>query len=407
MSADQLIKLIKKLSKSHSLAVSDVQDFFFVTHRLMPYLSTLQETGMFLQWYGDKIHTRGFPGIDNVSNYLAGFNKIRTYVTDPYEQATIFIVVKLQLLQRTVSMIRYFLHYDRPPRDQAYINMVVKPYIDSAANSIRIIKEQNFDVNIDERLKKITEVKDIQTFNRHYQALIELLKIEQGAEHPLVNGVEEFWSSQFLDGGAAERARSAEQDAARSADDGLAPAPAAADPTQATRKFGERLITSQLSQTPQAELTTIHESLGALLRDSPRYDHEQSYNMARLTDADAEEAIIEFFGVAPAGASASASQSDDTEEQPPKKQKTNGKGRATPKPAADGTSSAESDECESESGCECESDSVPEGAAAGAAVIEAECQGTQTCAFLRTGRARDMGKRLDMRAAQPSAAAGE
>ncbi len=395
---------IKDLIITNSIERSDIPEFFLVIHKLMPYLSTIGETRMFLERYGESIHTRALPNIDEIALYLRGYNKVTEHIPDPHEQGATFILMKLILLRRSFSMIHYYLHYDRPPSDQAYIKMVVKPYLDSAANSIRIIKEQNFDLNIEERLKKIIEVKDIKTFNRHYQALIELLKIELGAEHPLVNGVEEFWCSQFLEGGAAERARRAEQGPGESAHDGLAPALDVPDPTHGTRKFGESLITSQLSATPPAELTNIHASLGALRRDRPRYDHEQSYTMTRLTDAQAERAIITFFGAAPPPASDPAGQPDMTAEPPHKKLKTKGKGRAKAKPAEDGTSSAASDECE----CECESDSVAEGTAAAAAmVIEADTQRTRTCAFLRTGRASDMGKRLEVRAAQPARAAGE
>ena len=382
---------IKDLIITNSIERSDIPEFFLVIHKLMPYLSTIGETRMFLERYGESIHTRALPNIDEIALYLSGYNKVTEHIPDPHEQGATFILMKLILLRRSFSMIHYYLHYDRPPSDQAYIKMVVKPYLDSAANSIRIIKEQNFDVNIDERLKKITEVKDIQTFNRHYMALIDLLKIEVGPMHPLVSGVEDFWSSQFLDGGAAELARRAELAApAGSGHSALAPALDVPDPTQRTRKFGERLITTQLSQTPQAELTTIHGCLGALIRDRPRYDHEHNYTMTRMTDEQTDEAIIDYFGVA----RATAAQSDVTDEPPHKKLKTKGKGRATPKPAEDGTSSAASDQGEAEA------DPADD-------EIVASTHGTQTCAFLRTGRASDMGKRLDMRAARPSAAAGE
>jgi hypothetical protein len=376
---------IKDLIITNSIERSDIQEFFLVIHKLMPYLSTIRETRMFLKWYGESIHKRALPNIDKIAMYLRGYNKVTEHLPDPHEQGATFILMKLFLLRRSFSMIHYYLHYELPNRDPSYINTVVKPYLKAVATSLRIIKEQNFDLNIEERLKKIREIRNLTTFNRHYDAQIELLKIEVGAMHPLVEGLTNFWASQYLTGGAADRANRAEQQTAQSN-----PASAAAQvpaPEQAYRNYGDLVIKHIIGRSSPEDVATIKANLAAqpAALEAPELLIEQaeSYKMDSLTPAQADTAIIEYFGALPQAASAPPAKSDEEAEPAHKKLKTKGKNRAAQNPADNATASGASDESEAE--VEPEDDE-----------IVASTHGTQTCAFLRTGRACDMGKRLDM-----------
>lgn len=203
-------RIIANLMRAKKLAATDIHSFFFVIHKLMPYLSSAGETSMFMNWNSEAISAAKLPGMEDITAHLNGYNEVNKHIPSTEALGTIFILIKLYKLKRTTSLLDYYYDMQLHSPENATIKSEIIPYYRDIEYRIRKIYEKNSTLNLPQRTRAISQITNMTSFNEHYTNVIELIKYDIGAAHPIVRRLENYYCSQFLVGGSESDAFAAE-----------------------------------------------------------------------------------------------------------------------------------------------------------------------------------------------------